>query len=94
MKLAQQSKATLDTLALFKQELEKANSTAAEFQNLVLSSQQQNNSRLATLENSMTQVIQENQRIEQLLSQGNASSNLSSTLSNNSNTLDPQGWNP
>ena len=84
----------MDTLALFRKELEKANSTAVEFQNMVLSSQQQNNSRLATLDNSMTQVIKDNQQIEQLLFQGNVPSYQFSTQSNTENTLGSQGGNP
>ena len=93
-RLAQHNKATMDTLSLFKQELEKANSTASEFQQLVLSSQQQNNSRLATLESSMSQIIKGNQHIEQLISQGLPPSSSSSTQHNIKDTLEKQGEDP
>ena len=93
-RLAQHNKATMDTLSLFKQELEKANSSASEFQQFVLSSQQQNNNRLATLESSMSQIIQGNQRIEQLIYQGLAPSGPSSPQHNNNDTLEKQGGNP
>ena len=95
--LAIQEKATKDTLSMFRNELAKAGASAAEFQRLVLSSQQQNNACLETLENSMSQLIQGTQRIEQLLTNDGRSAILEQNHSeedSNSGTLQRQGGNP
>ena len=91
-KFEEQNKATQDTLALFRKEIESASSSAAQFQRLGLASQQQNNSRLATLESSMSQLMEGTRRIETMISPS-----LNKTMNKKdeeSSTLDSQGGNP
>ena len=82
----EQNKKTIDTLQLFKEQLDKAKSNATAFQEVLLATQQSNNTRLTQLESSMQFTVQ---GITKLLEMQNASISDHPVQSNDSQDQGP-----